>query len=32
MNFDVKKDVVCQSSHFKSRSDLVILGELEGGT
>ena len=32
MKFDVWKDIVSQSSYFKSRPDLMTLGgELEGG-
>ena len=30
MKFDVWKDIVSQSSYFKSRPDLVTLGELGG--
>ena len=32
MKFDVWKDIVYQSSYFKSRPDPVTLGELVGGT
>ena len=31
MKFDVWKDIVSQSSYFKSRLDLATLGELGGG-
>ena len=31
MKFDVWNDIVSQSSYFKSRPDLMTLGELEGG-
>ena len=31
MKFYVWKDIVCQSSYFQSRPDLVALGELGGG-
>ena len=31
MKFDVWKDIVYQSYYFKSRLDLVTLGELGGG-
>ena len=30
MKFDIWKKLVSQSSYFKSRPDLVTLGELEG--
>ena len=30
MKFDVWNDIVSQSSYFKSRPDLMTLGELEG--
>ena len=32
MKFEVWKDIVSQSLYFKSRLDLVTLGEIEGGT
>ena len=31
MKFDFWKDIVSQSSYFKSRSDLVTLGGVQGG-
>ena len=31
MKLDVWKDILSQSSYFKSRPDLVTLGELGGG-
>ena len=31
MKFDVWKDIVSQSCYFKSRPDLVTLGEFGGG-
>ena len=31
MKFEVWKDIVSQSSYFKSRLDLVTLGGIEGG-
>ena len=32
MKFEVWKDIVSQSSYFKSRLDPVPLGGIEGGT
>ena len=32
MKFDVWKGIVSQNSYFKSRPDLVTLGEVDGGT
>ena len=31
MKFDGWNDILSQSSYFKSRPDLMTLGELEGG-
>ena len=31
MEFDVWNDIVSQSSYFKSRPDLMTLGEVGGG-
>ena len=31
MKFDVWNDIMSQNCHFKSRPDMMILGELEGG-
>ena len=32
MKFDILKDLMSQNSYFKSRPDLVTLGEVDGGT
>ena len=31
MKFEFWKDIVCQSSYFKSRPDVVTSGEVGGG-